>query len=132
MSLIQVKSGFAIVAVVAAIAIHRSRESGLNAAVADQDPCTLLSASDVMPYLGSLPIAPYRADDPSGRANVHGEECMYRGRDGRQITVLASWEGARGIGNMLQDLPSALGRAGGQGRGNSAGAGLDSMSNKVL
>lgn len=68
------------------------KDSPLGSAVANAtgsrtpDPCTLLSANEAEVYVGVLGSPPYRATD-DGVADVSGELCMYRGTDGRQITI---------------------------------------------
>ncbi|MFI5229392.1 MAG: hypothetical protein ACHQWU_10005, partial [Gemmatimonadales bacterium] len=57
------------------------------------DPCALLSAGEALPYVGALVAPPYRASD--GAADVRGDECMYRGKDGRELTIRPEWLGAR-------------------------------------
>ena len=55
------------------------------------DPCALLSATEAAPFVGPLATPPYRASE--GAADVRGDQCMYRGKDGRQITVAPDWSG---------------------------------------
>jgi hypothetical protein len=72
------------------------------------DPCTFLSATEAAPYVGPLATPPYRASD--GAADVHGDQCMYRGQDGRQVTVVPDWSGGGAIaGSVVQGAPNALG-----------------------
>jgi hypothetical protein len=74
-----------------------------------QDPCALLSAVEAMPYVGPLATPPYRASD--GAADPHGDQCVYRGKDGRQVTVLPDWSGGGAIaGSVVQGAANALGR----------------------
>jgi hypothetical protein len=91
------------------------------------DPCTFLSAAEAAPYTGPLATPPYRASD--GAADVHGDQCMYRGQDGRQVTVVPDWSGGGTAANeavqgAVNRLGSALGRAG--------GGGLDTMAHRVV
>ncbi|HEY8793438.1 MAG TPA: hypothetical protein VIM15_00725 [Gemmatimonadaceae bacterium] len=114
----------------------RGRESLLQTAEsasraeggAAQDPCTLLSAKEAEPYVGVLAIPPYRASDGSDTPDVAGEECMYRGKDGRQVSVLADWRGGGMMGNVLDGIPKAIGEAT---KGTNA-QGMDSMAGRVL
>ena len=76
---------------------------------ATPDPCTLLSANEAEVYVGVLVSPPYRATD-DGVPDAGGESCMYRGTDGRQVTI---WRGAGGAaaGQALNGVPNALGGA---------------------
>jgi hypothetical protein len=90
------------------------------------DPCTLLSAGEAAPYVGALAAPPYRASD--GAADVRGDECMYRGTDGRQVTVLPDWSGGEVVGRILRDVPNVVGNA-----LHKAGAtGMDTMTHRVM
>jgi hypothetical protein len=73
------------------------------------DPCTLLSANEAEVYVGVLVSPPYRATE-DGVADASGESCMYRGSDGRQVTI---WRGAGGAeaGQALNGVPNAIGGA---------------------
>jgi len=94
-----------------------------NSLAADHDPCTLLSAGEAGPYAGPLATPPYRASD--GAADTRGDQCMYLGRDGRQITVVPDWSGGGATATgMVQGAVNALGRAG--------GGELDSMAHRVV
>ena len=90
------------------------------------DPCALLSADEAEPYVGRLVAPPYRASD--GAADVHGDECMYRGTDGRQVTVQPDWRSGRVVGQVLKGVPDALGKVLAQG----GAAGMDSMAHRVM
>jgi hypothetical protein len=76
---------------------------------AAQDPCTLLSAQQAEAYVGALAIAPFRASDGSDTPDVAGEECVYRGKDGRHLTVLADWRGGGMMGKVLDRTPAVAG-----------------------
>lgn len=95
---------------------------------ADQDPCTLLSAAEAEPYVGRLASPPYRAADGSTVGNTKGEQCVYRGADGRQVTVLPIWKGGGLVGSMLQGIPKAMGRA----TAGTQAAGIDSLAGRIL
>ncbi|MEO7039747.1 MAG: hypothetical protein ABI446_09910 [Gemmatimonadaceae bacterium] len=70
------------------------------------DPCTLLSANEAEVYVGVLGSPPYRATD-DGVADVSGNVCMYRGTDGRQIT-LDRIDGGGSAGQAISDVPNAV------------------------
>jgi hypothetical protein len=89
------------------------------------DPCSLLSAGAAETYVGPLASPPYRASD--GAADMRGDECMYRGRDGRQISLRPEWEGGALTGKVLHGVPNALGGVLGKGA-----PGLDSMAHMVM
>ena len=74
--------------------------------------------------MGPLGTPPYRSSD--GAADPAGDECMYRGKDGRQVTLRAEWGGGQMIGKVLK-MPGAI--AGVLAKG---APGLDSMANLVM
>jgi len=92
-----------------------SKNGALGAAVASAtgdatpDPCTMLSANEAEVYVGVLVSPPYRVTD-DGVPNESGETCMYRGSDGRQVTINRGAGGAE-AGNILNDVPNAVGGA---------------------
>jgi hypothetical protein len=53
-----------------------------------------------------LVAKPYRVSD-DGTPDEHGEACMYRGTDGRQLVITRTSGGAE-IGQTIQDVPNAL------------------------
>jgi hypothetical protein len=108
--------------------LHTADSMSRAEASRDQDPCTLLSATEAEPYVGALSTPPYRAVDGDDSPDVSGDECVYRGKDGRQVSVLASWHGGGMAGNVLEGIPKAIGAAT---KGANAD-GLDSMAGKVL
>ncbi|MGE5142150.1 MAG: hypothetical protein ACM3OA_01790 [Acidobacteriota bacterium] len=79
---------------------------GMQIATA-HDPCTLLAASEAEPYVGPLAVPPYRASD--GAADARGDQCLYRGKDGREVAVRPTWRGGHVAGQVLQGVPGALG-----------------------
>ncbi len=95
-------------------------------AVADRthDPCALVSAAEAEPYVGALAVPPYRASD--GAPDVAGDQCVYRGRDGRQVSLNPSWSGGGIVGRTLQ-APGKI--AGVLAKG---APGLDSLTNMVM
>jgi hypothetical protein len=64
------------------------------------DPCTLIAPAEAEPYVGPLATPPYRASD--GAADVVGDQCVYRGRDGREVTVRPDWRGGHIMGQTIQ------------------------------
>jgi hypothetical protein len=92
------------------------------------DPCALLSANDAVPYVGPLTTPPYRTSD--GAADVRGDQCMYRGKDGREITVAPDWSGAgTSAGSAVQGAANTVGGALNKASG---GAGGDTMAHHVV
>ena len=89
------------------------------------DPCTLLTAEEAAPYVGPLHSPPYRASD--GAPDAAGDECLYRGADGREVTVRPNWSGGQFMGRVMRDVPGVLGGALGR-----TGPGLDSMTYRVM
>jgi hypothetical protein len=95
---------------------------------AAQDPCTLLSAAEAGPYVGALATPPYRASD--GAADVHGDECMYRGTDGREIAVRPDWSGGGAqAGAAVQGAANLVGSALDQKAGGGSG---DTLAHRVV
>ncbi|MGH7668363.1 MAG: hypothetical protein ACRENQ_02630 [Gemmatimonadaceae bacterium] len=90
------------------------------------DPCTLLSASEAAPYVGPLASPPYLASD--GVPDVHGDQCVYRGTDGRVVTVQATWSGGAAAGKVTQDVPDKLG----SGLAGAGATGMDTMAHRVM
>ena len=98
-----------------------------RAAAGAHDPCTLLAAGEAEPYVGMLVSPPYRSSD--GAADARGDECMYRGRDGRQLTVRPDWSGGGSAAvSVVQGAANGLGAA----LAGSGGAGMDSMAHRVV
>ena len=92
------------------------------------DPCALLSASDALPYVGPLTSPPYRTSD--GAADVRGDQCMYRGKDGRQITVAPDFSGGgTTAGSSVQNAAGIVGGALNKASGSGAG---DTMAHRVV
>ena len=93
----------------------------------DHDPCTLLSADEAAPYVGPLGTPPYRASD--GAADVRGDECMYRGTDGREVIVRPDWSGGgASAGAAVQGAADLLGSA----LAKVGAAELDTMAHRVV
>lgn len=95
-------------------------------AEATPDPCALLSANEAEVYVGVLVSPPYRATD-DGVASVRGEECMYRGTDGRQVTV-NRMRGGGETGRILNDVPNMVGGA----LGKAGAGGMESTTHRVM
>jgi hypothetical protein len=77
--------------------------------------------------VGPLVSPPYRSSD--GAADIHGDECMYRGTDGREVAVRPDWNGGGATaGAALQGATERLGSAP---AGAGAGA-IDSMARRVV
>jgi hypothetical protein len=103
------------------------RAAADDAMASAHDPCTLLSAGEAEPYVGTLVSPPYRSSD--GAADARGDECMYRGNDGRQLTVRPDWSGGGTAADAtVQGAVNALGTA----LGRSGGAGMDTMAHRVM
>ena len=89
------------------------------------DPCSVLTGAEAQPYVGPLASPPYRSSD--GAADARGDECTYRGTDGRQLTLRPDWENGELMGKTLQGIPDALGGVLGKGA-----PGLDRMAHMVM
>jgi hypothetical protein len=93
-----------------------------------QDPCTLLSAAEAGPYVGALATPPFRASD--GAADVHGDECIYRGTNGREIAVRPDWSGGGAdAGAAVQGAANLVGSALDQKTGDGSG---DSLAHRAV
>jgi hypothetical protein len=92
---------------------------------AGQDPCTLVSASEAAPYVGTLTVPPYRATDNDEKPAADGETCVYRGTNGRSFVIRPDWQGGQMMGRVLK-LPNALGKVLSKGA-----PGMDSLSNRI-
>lgn len=92
------------------------------------DPCTLLSAAEATPYVGALRTPPYRASDYTPDAN--GDQCVYRGTDGREIALTPDWSGGgTAAEGSLEQATGTVGAALNQAAGEGAG---DSMTHRVV
>jgi hypothetical protein len=103
----------------------RAAAGAMRRAESEQDPCTLLSATEAEAYVGHLSTPPYRATD--GTASVTGEDCVYRSERG-QLTVKASAHGGGVTGKVMTDVPQVLGAV--LAKGGMTGA--DTMANRVM
>jgi hypothetical protein len=103
-----------------------------NATAADtaagHDPCTLLTADEAAPYVGPIGTPPFRASD--GAPDVRGDQCMYRGKDGRELAITPDWSsgGATAAGSA-QDAADRVGAALNTAAGGGAG---DTMAHRVV
>lgn len=92
-----------------------SKDGALGSAIASAtgdakpDPCALLSANEAEVYVGVLESPPFRVTD-DGVANVSGETCVYRGSDGRRVTIFRGASGGA-AGKAMTDAPNAVGGA---------------------
>lgn len=111
-----------------ALASSSDPDSTGSAAAEDenQDPCTLLSASEATKYIGALATPPYRSDDD--HANTSGDACVYRSRDGRELLVKSHSAGATAAGDAMVDVPKKLGAA----LSAHGMPGMDTMANRVM
>ena len=92
----------------------------------EPDPCTYLAGNEAEPFVGRLSTPPYRADD--GRASTTGEECVYRGANGHELTLKPSGKGGALVGKVMTDVPHALGAVLAKG----GATGMDTMANRVM
>ncbi|HKT08505.1 MAG TPA: hypothetical protein VJR24_11460 [Gemmatimonadaceae bacterium] len=89
-----------------------------------QDPCTLVSAAEAAPYVGTLIIPPYRATQDNKPA-TDGAACVYRGTNARVFVVTPNWTGGQMMGRVMQ-LPNAVGKELAKGA-----PGMDSLTNRI-
>ena len=90
-----------------------------------QDPCTLVSADEAAPYVGTLTVPPYRATDGDNKPAVDGTTCVYRGTSGRMFVITPDWTGGQMMGRVMQ-IPNAVGKALAKGA-----PGMDTLANRV-
>jgi hypothetical protein len=64
------------------------------------DPCTLVSEAEMAEILGPLGERPFRIDN-NRRADPAGSDCMYRARDGHNISVSVDWEDGEMLMRMM-------------------------------
>jgi hypothetical protein len=127
-------AGAAVVALMGCGGGQEDAISRLKAAVAADasratahDPCSLLSAGEAQPYVGAVSSSPFRASD--GAPDTQGDQCVYKGKDGREITVRPTWEGGQVIGQVLQGVPNAVGAVLSKGSGDT---GFNTMAHAVM
>jgi hypothetical protein len=94
------------------------------------DPCRYVTAEEAQPYVGLLVAPPYRVTSDNGLPNPTGDGCLYRGRDGREITVQYLPHGGQMGGTVARRIPTVMDRllhnATGQAGSNEQGGGLAS------
>jgi hypothetical protein len=94
------------------------------------DPCRYVTPEEALPYVGPLVAPPYRVNSDNSLPNPTGDGCLYRGRDGREITIQYSPHGARTAGTVSRRVPAVVDRllhnASGQAGSDDQGAGLAS------
>jgi hypothetical protein len=93
----------------------------------DQDPCTLITAAEMSRWVGTLATPQFRAND-DGTPNTAGERCVYRGADGREVTIWTQSGGGRAAGKAMRDIPATLG----SGLAKGGATGMDTMTNRVM
>lgn len=89
-----------------------------------QDPCTLVSATEAAPYVGTLTIPPYRATDDNKPA-TDGTACVYRGTNARMFVITPNWTDGQMVGRVSQ-LPNAVGKVLAKGA-----PGMDTLANRI-
>jgi hypothetical protein len=72
------------------------------------DPCSLLAASEAQIYVGTLMSPPFRAND-EGAADPRGNDCVYRGSAGRQLSIRWRSEGAAQMASITTAVPNTVG-----------------------
>lgn len=98
-----------------------------GAAELSHDPCTLLSPADVEPFVGILATPPYRSSD--GAPDRQGDECLYVGRDGREVALRPDWSGG---GATAGDAVLRVSRGLGQAMTKGGASGADSLAGRVV
>jgi hypothetical protein len=78
-------------------------------AATGEDVCRYLTADDVEPYTGALLTPPYRATDDAV-PNRSGDQCLYRGKDGREILFNHSAHGGQMAGTVTRRVPAVMDR----------------------
>jgi hypothetical protein len=74
------------------------------------DPCTLLSATEAVAFVGVLTTAPFRSNR-DGAADVAGDACTYRGTGARQLSIVRTGEGSAAAGEIAHQVPNIVGGA---------------------
>jgi hypothetical protein len=74
------------------------------------DPCVYIASTEAEAYVGPLATPPFRYDESDGTPNTDGKKCMYRGRDGREITVDMMLGGAKMAVAVTAGVPRVVGR----------------------
>ena len=74
------------------------------------DPCVYLASTEAEAYVGPLATPPFRYDESEGTPDPNGQKCMYRGSDGREITVDLLLGGAKMAVAATAGVPRVVGR----------------------
>jgi hypothetical protein len=74
------------------------------------DPCIYIASTEAEAYVGPLSTPPFRYDESDGIPDVRGQKCMYRGRDGREITIDLLLGGAKMAVAVTAGVPRVVGR----------------------
>jgi hypothetical protein len=74
------------------------------------DPCIYIASTEAETYVGPLSTPPFRFNESEGAPAVDGQKCMYRGRDGREITVDLMLGGAKMAIAASAGVPRVVGR----------------------
>ena len=74
------------------------------------DPCVYIASTEAEAYVGPLSTPPFRYDESDGMPDVNGQKCMYRGRDGREITIDLLLGGAKMAVAATAGVPRVVGR----------------------
>ena len=102
-----------------------SQTAAINANA--NDPCRYVTAEEAQPYVGPLVAPPYRVESDKSLPNPTGDGCLYRGRDGREITIQFSPHGGLMAGTAARRIPAVMDRllhnASGQAGSDDRGAG---------
>jgi hypothetical protein len=106
--------------------------SATGAAIAADDPCRYLVASEVEPYTGPLVAPPFRANADSATPKRTGDACLYRGNDGRGVFVQYSAAGGKMAGTAGRRVPQVMDRAVGGAAGNQDGTEHQGMGASVM
>jgi hypothetical protein len=73
------------------------------------DPCRYLTAAEAEPYTGSLLVPPYRSTSDAV-AQPSGDNCLYRGKDGREVLIDYSAHGGAMAGTVARRVPQVMDR----------------------
>lgn len=74
------------------------------------DPCIYIASTEAEAYVGPLATPPFRYDESAGIPDPNGQKCMYRGLDGREITVDLMLGGAKMAVAATAGVPRVVGR----------------------
>jgi hypothetical protein len=74
------------------------------------DPCIYIASTEAEAYVGPLSTPPFRYDESNGMPDINGQKCMYRGRDGREITIDLLLGGAKMAVAATAGVPRVVGR----------------------